>query len=144
MIRKGRPGRWLGWCLGAEKDGRNRRASRRFAAMSRPAQIVRLEGDRFVTASASLKDVSLSGLSALADVSFAESSTVWVSLNDHPAGRWVKAVVVDVKRVRGLLTYRKSPYLIRMRFGLGCPYTFFRAAVGGGPGLETGPGRAPA
>ncbi len=98
--------------------------------MSKPAQIGWFKGERFVSASASLKDVSLTGVSAISDVPFRESSQVWLTLNDHPSSQWVKAVVVEVKRTRGLLTYRRSPYLVRMRFGLGCPYTFFRAAVG--------------
>jgi hypothetical protein len=129
----------LHWGLEAGRKRRNRRSSRRFAALSRPALIGWVEGEEFVTAPASLRDVSLSGLSALADVTPAKSSTVWVSLSDHSQARWVKAVVVEVKRLRRLLTYRRSPHLIRMRFGLGCPYTFFRAAVGDTHSQATGP-----
>ena len=131
MVRREMPGRWVSWCIGGSRSDRNRRGTRRFVALSQPAQIGWMEGQEFVTTSASLKDVSLSGLSAQAGVALPVATTVWVSLKDHPAGRWVKAVVVEVKRVRRLLTCGRSEYLIRMRYGLGCPYTFFRAAIGG-------------
>jgi hypothetical protein len=109
--------------------------------MSRPAQVGWMRGEEFVTASAALKDVSFSGISALVDVALPTSATVWVLLQDHPASRWVKAVVVEVKRVRRMLTYRRSPYLIRMRFRTAHPYASIRAAVGE-PGARAGaPGR---
>ena len=133
--------RW--WRKRGDRASRNRRASRRFAALSRPAEVGWVDGESFVKASVSLRDVSLGGISALADVAPAVSSTVWVSLSDHHPGRWVKAVVVEVKQVRGLLTFRRTPYLIRMRFGLGCPYTFFRAAPWARPRIHPrgAPGR---
>jgi hypothetical protein len=111
----------------------DRRASRRFSAMTRPALLGWVREGEFRTAPVSLRDISLCGVLALGDVRFPESETVWLRMSDHPDGRWVPAVVVDVKRVRRLLTYRRSPSLIRMRFGLGCPYTFFHSAVDGKP-----------
>ena len=140
MLPEKKPGGWLRWCMGAGRDVGNRRSSRRFAATSGPATIGWFRSGRFVTASVALRDVSLAGLSAISDETFPRLSVVWLSLNNQPEGRWVKAVVVDVKVIRRQLVYRKGPYLVRLRYGLGCPYTFFRAAVGGPEPGQAGDG----
>ncbi len=123
----------VGWCVGGRRDSRNRRASRRFAVMSRPARVGWYDGETFATALVALRDVSLCGVSALSEVPLPSGTVVWVALNDQADRAGVKAVVVDVKRTRRLLTFRTNPFLLRMRFGLGCPYTFFREAVGLSP-----------
>ncbi len=91
MMRRGMPsGRLVGWNVGPDPIRgirRNRRGSRRFSAHARPSQIGWMDGERFVTASLSLMDVSLGGLSALARQELPASTTVWVALDDHSAGR---------------------------------------------------------
>jgi hypothetical protein len=133
LMRVGDAARWVREGFRAARDGlrRERRAARRFPAASRRGWLGWPDGDRFVTAAASLKDVSLCGLAARTEAEPAAGDRVWVCLGDRPEGPWVIVEVVVVERDRGRLLSRRGPNLLRLRFVRGCPYTFFHEAVAG-------------
>ena len=84
-----------------------------------------------------LRDISLSGASAVTKTPPPDSAPVWLRLNDPAQPDWVEAKVIAVT------TRFRGPTLVRMKFREPCPYDFFKAAIRGlaSPDEAEGPSR---
>ncbi len=102
-----------------------RRVTCRYAASKGPVVIGWWIGPDFETAEMALRDISLSGASAVTETPPPDSAPIWLRLNDPAHPDWVEATVIAVT------AGRRSPTLVRMKFLEPCPYEFFKAAIRG-------------
>ena len=104
-----------------------RRVTCRYPAATSPIVIGWWVGSKFETAEMALRDISLSGASAVTRTPPPSSGAIWLRLNDPAHPDWVEATVVAVNARR----WRWRPALVRMKFLVPCPYDFFKAAMRG-------------
>ena len=97
----------------------------RYAAAKGPVEIGWWIGPEFKTAEVALRDISLSGASAVTRTPPPDSAPIWLRLNDPAHPDWVEAKVIAVT------TRFWGPALVRMKFRESCPYDFFKAAIRG-------------
>ena len=107
-----------------DKDD-ERRVTCRYSAAKNPIVIGWWNGPDFETAEMALRDISLSGASAITDFPPPEAAPIWLRLNDPAHPDWVEATVVAVN------AQRQKPALVRIQFTEPCPYDFFKAAIRG-------------
>ena len=102
-----------------------RRVTCRYAAAKSPVVIGWWVGTEFQSAELELRDISLSGASAVTRTPPPESAAIWLRLNDPAQQDWVEATVIAI-------TARFwRPALVRMKFVQTCPYEFFKAVIRG-------------
>ena len=97
----------------------------RYAAAKAPVEIGWWIGQEFKTAEMALRDISLSGASAVTRTPPPDSAPIWLRLNDPAQPDWVEAKVIAIT------TRFWGPALVRMKFREPCPYEFFKAAIQG-------------
>ncbi len=102
-----------------------RRVTCRYSAAKGPVVIGWWIGPKFETAEIALRDISLSGASAITETPPPDSAPIWLRLNDPAHPDWVEATVVAVA------AQRQKPALVRIQFTEPCPYEFFKAAIRG-------------
>ena len=107
-----------------DEDG-ERRVTSRYPASKSPVMIGWWAGSEFQSAEMVLRDVSLSGASALTRTPPPDSDPIWLRLNDPAYADWVEATVVAITRRFW------GPALVRMKFREPCPYEFYKAAIRG-------------
>ena len=108
----------------SDKDS-ERRVGCRYEAAKGPVVLGWWNGPKFETAEMALRDISLSGASAVTETPPPDSAPIWLRLNDPAHPDWVEANVVAV------IARRRHPALVRMKFLESCPYEFFKAAIRG-------------
>ncbi len=115
----------------AVKDS-ERRVTCRYAAANSPVVAGWWIGPAFETAELALRNVSLSGASAVTKTPPPNSAPIWLRLNDPAYPDWVEATVIAV------IARCWRPALVRMKFLEPCPYEFLKAAIRGiGPPGES-------
>jgi hypothetical protein len=105
----------------------DRRLSRRVEVFGCPARLGWWEGTEFRVAVALLKNVSRSGVAALAEASPPPGETAWLNLLGL-SDEWVEATIIDVRKNRWM---RRVPRLVRMHLSQTCPDDFYRMAIRG-------------
>ncbi len=116
-----------------EPGGRrsDRRLSPRYLAVRNRAFLSwRIEAETFES-SARLINISTSGALVLAEKRPGRGPTAWLRLEVPVASEWVEATIVRIMKVPGLLWFRKTFYLVRLRFTEPCPYQLFKLATHG-------------
>ncbi len=102
-----------------------RRVTCRYSAAKGPVVIGWWIGPEFETAEMALRDISLSGASAVTETPPPDSAPIWLRLNDPAHPDWVEATVIAVA------AQRQGFVLVRIKFTEPCPYDFFKAAIRG-------------
>jgi len=108
----------------SERNG-DRRTMCRYSAAKGFVQLGWWDGPDFQTTNIALKDISLSGASALTGTPPPPATPIWLGLDKPSFPDWIEAAVVEV------IPHRWRPSLVRMKFSESCPYEFFKAATHG-------------
>ncbi len=107
-----------------DKDD-ERRSMCRYAAAKGHIVIGWWIGPDFKAVEVALRDVSLSGVSAVTRTPPPRSAPIWLRLTNPAHPDWVEARVIAVA------TRFWRPALVRMKFPELCPFDFFKAAIRG-------------
>jgi hypothetical protein len=107
---------------------RDRRGAQRYPAGGTGVVLSWTEDGRSCSIEGRLKDISLSGLAALADSIPPKGVHLWFRLKDDRASEWVHAALVEGARTGVFGLGRK---LIRIKFLSACPYHVFKSAIDG-------------
>ncbi|SIO59277.1 hypothetical protein SAMN05444166_5988 [Singulisphaera sp. GP187] len=114
--------------LSNPNGGEDRRSASRYDTGPTYVVLSWTEGETLLSVVATLRDISLSGGSALAKNAPCVGTMAWFRLQGDDTSPWVAATIVAVSKT-GLLG--RGPRLIRWKFPEACPYLIFKAAING-------------
>ncbi len=110
----------------------DRRSTLRYATPGATALLGWKEGNVQRTMTLRVQDISLGGLSAIADEPPpADAAPLWVMFQTGVTREWVEVTLIASQKTRALVVFAKRSYLLRMRFSDSCPYNVFKDAIAG-------------